>query len=150
MKTTKWFFILVLSCSFHFAQAQGILDKVDNVLNRADKASSQSDRAGKTVGKLGKLFGKGKVKKSTEAEQVSIVLLNADLGFVRRLNTAVKQLKGVHESDMKFNAEKSLIVVTFEGTAEDLLSNIQDNSPSTIRDEYITEIEARKFTLKLK
>ncbi|MEH6307351.1 hypothetical protein RYH73_17010 [Olivibacter sp. CPCC 100613] len=127
-------------------QAQNLFDKVDQALNKVDKASNTAD---KTKGTSDKVLGFFKKKENAEENFTSINITGINLSNLKKLNEQVETCKGVENTKMKFSPSGSVILVAYEGSAEDLLTAIQEKSKDIFNDEHIEGLDEHAITINL-
>ncbi|MDD3789511.1 MAG: hypothetical protein PHO94_12565 [Petrimonas sp.] len=140
--------ILGLVISVSGANAQSFFDKIDNIANKVDKAAKSADKVSKTGGKVMSLFSSKKGEEA--AHQTTISVSGIGLTALKSLNAIVESAKEVSETQMKFNAAESTIVVNHSGSTEDLLMAIQPESTEIFTDENIVAFEDGLIKIKLK
>uniref|UniRef100_F4CCF6 Uncharacterized protein n=1 Tax=Sphingobacterium sp. (strain 21) TaxID=743722 RepID=F4CCF6_SPHS2 len=127
-------------------KAQSLFDKVDQALNKVEKASNTAD---KTKGTGDKVLGFFKKKESAEEDFTTINISGINLTNLKKLNEQVETCKGVESTKMKFSPSGSVILVDYEGSAEDLLTAIQEKSKDIFTDEHIEGLDEHSITINL-
>lgn len=131
------------------ANAQGLLDKIDNALNKAERAGNSAEKAGKTGGKLGSLFGKKKT--TTEAENNTTVNISGvDFATLKGINEKLQTDKAVAGTKMKFSSTGSTLTLQHSGTTEDLLKVLQKASPNIFAEKNIEAMDDGVIAIKVK
>ncbi len=140
--------ILGLVISLSGVNAQSFFDKIDNIANQVDKATKSADKVSKTGGKVMSLLGNKKGEEAANQTLISVSGIN--LMSLKNFNAIIESVKGVNETQMKFNAAKSTIIVNHSGSTEDLLTAIQPKSTEIFTDENIASLEDGLIEIKLK
>lgn len=145
--------LLILSIST--VKAQSFLDKIDRAVNKVDNTANTADRASQTSGKVLSIFKK-KNKKDTKDDasvltnKTVFTIDNGNLTSIKNLNSIIENIKGVSSTQMKFNANKSVIVINHSGSTEDLLEKIQAKAQSIFTDKNIQGFDEGNIEIKLK
>lgn len=127
-------------------KAQSLFDKVDQALNKVDKASNTAD---KTKGTGDKVLGFFKKKESADEDFTTINIAGISLTNLKKLNEQVETCEGVESTKMKFSPSGSVILVDYKGSAEDLLTAIQEKSKDIFKDEQIEGLDEHSITINL-
>ncbi|REC47246.1 hypothetical protein [Chryseobacterium pennipullorum] len=146
---------IVLSLSsISTAKAQSFLDKIDRAVDKVDRASNTADRASNTGRKLSSLFGKKNKKntsKTNEIETMTIIRIsNIDLTSLKKIDGIISGTSGVTDTDMKYNANESIITVMHTGSSEMLLENIQPKAKSIFTDKNVESFDEGSIEIKIK
>lgn len=132
--------------------AQKLLDRIDGALNKAERAANTADRANNTGNKVMGLFGKknkNKAKGNVAEGQTVITIEGITLADLKELNQTIQSDKNVESAKMKYNSKASSIIVSHNGSTEDLLKTIQPRSKVILADKNITEMEDGAITVTL-
>lgn len=148
---------VLLTASVSTIKAQSFLDKIDRAVSKVDNASNTADRASQTGGKVLSIFKRKNKNDSAKKEDASVSLnktvftvVNGSLTSVKNLNSIIENIKGVSSTQMKFNANKSSIVINHSGSTEDLLEKIQAKAQSIFTDKNIEGFDEGSIEVKLK
>ncbi|HWV70162.1 MAG TPA: hypothetical protein VN040_00505 [Pseudosphingobacterium sp.] len=147
MKTVIISCFAILCFGLTNLQAQSIFDKVDQALNKVDKASNAAD---KTKGTSDKLLGFFKKKDSGDTEAMTTINISGiNLITLKKLNETIQACKDVEDTKMKYSPSGSTILVAYDGSAEDLLSAIQESSKDIFTDEHIEGLDEHSISINL-
>lgn len=149
MKKTLIIYFALLILGITAANAQGLLDKIDNVLKKADRAATSTDNAGKTGSKVASLFGK---KKTAEASltKTTVKITGADFAMLKGINEKLQSSKEIGSTKMKFSSSGSTIMVEHEGTTEELFKVLQKADPTAFSEKNIEGMDDGEISVKLK